>query len=99
MAMVSFTDACSRAAEEFNLQRERAENKYLFDKAVDWMERMKYRADIKRGIVRDEDGVVKRFAEYDWSHQYEENPHHVFYDFFLGDLLNKYGRLLRGVDQ
>jgi len=99
MTMISFSDACSHSATEFYLLRERAENQYLFDRAVEWMDRMRFRADIKLGIARNKDGVVSRFANYDWSQQYKDHPNSVFFDFFRPFLLNKYSRLLRGLDQ
>ena len=95
---MTFNDAASASATEFYLLRERADSQYLFDKAVEWMDKMKFRADIKRGYTRNRDGVVAFWPNYDWAHQYVEHPHFVFHDFFRGHLLNKYSRLLRGLD-
>ena len=96
---MTFDESTQRSATEFHLLRERAENKTLFDQAVEWMQRNKFRADLKRGCVRSVDGVQSQFVGYDWAHQYAEHPHFVFYDFFRGFLLNKYSRMVRGLDQ
>lgn len=95
---MNFNDSASHSATEFYLLRQRAENQYLFDKAVEWMGRMKFRADIKRGCVRNVNGVQSQFVNYDWAHHYEDAPNLVFGDFFRGILLNKYSRLLRGLE-
>lgn len=95
---MKFSDAAIHSATELHLLRERAENKALFDKAVEWMNRMKFRADIKRGCTRNMHGVAAQFGNYDWAQEYVDHPHFVFYDFFSGHLLNKYSRLLRGLD-
>lgn len=95
---MNFNDAASHSATELYLLRERAENQFLFDKAVEWMDRMKFRADTKRGCTRNKDGVQAQFVNYDWAQQYVDHPSFVFHDFFRGHLLNKYSRLLRGLD-
>lgn len=95
---MNFNDAASHSATELHLLRERAENQFLFDKAVEWMDRMRFRADLKRGCTRNKHGVVAQYNNYDWAQQYVDHPHFVFHDFFRGHLLNKYSRLLRGLD-
>ena len=95
---MNFNDAATHSATELHLLRERAESKFLFDKSVEWMNRMKFRADIKRGYTRNKDGVVAQYVNYDWSDEYVMHPYLVFHDFFRGHLLNKYFRLCRGLD-
>ena len=99
MQTYSFTDSENLSATELHLLRERAENKPLFDEAVAYMKRMNFRADIARGCTRNKDGIVAQFVNYDWAQEYADYPHFVFHDFFRGHLLNKYSRLVRGLDK
>lgn len=96
---ISFNDACNHSATEFYLLRQRAENKFLFDKAVEWMDRTRFSADTKRGTTRNTNGVIAQFLTYDWAQQYDKFPNLIFFDFFRPHLLNKYSRMLRGLDR
>lgn len=95
---MTFDQSIQHSATEFYLLRERAENQTAFDQAVEWMRNMKFRADIAKGYTRNRDGVAAFWPSYDWAAQYAEHPHFVFYDFFRGHLMNKYSRLLRGLE-
>jgi len=96
--MNTFDDSIKNSAIEFHLLRERAENKTLFDQAVEWMRNMRFKADIAKGRTLSRNGEIARFINYDWSDEYNQNPHFVFHDFFKPHLLNKYSRFVRGVD-
>lgn len=94
----TFEESMQKSATEFYLLRQSAENKEAFDKAVEWMSKKKFIADIENGTVRNKDGFVSQFTNYVWSKDYFDNPHFIFYDFFRPNLMNKYSRIIRGVD-
>ena len=95
---MNFNQSLQHSATEFYLLRQRAEYPPTFDKAVEWMHNKRFRADLKRGCVRNVDGVQSQFVGYDWADHYVDHPSHVFYDFFRGFLLNKYSRMVRGLE-
>jgi hypothetical protein len=93
---MTFQESIEKSATEFYLLRQRAENKAVFDKAVEWMTKNSFVCDLSKGSVKSKQGFISQFTAYDWEHEYEINPHFVFYDFFRGPLLTKYQRILRG---
>lgn len=95
---VSFDKACKLSATEFHLLAARAEDPGLFAHAVERMGAERWTCDTETGVCRNRDGAVSRFPNYDWAAEYDSAPHFIFYDFFRGPLLNKYSRLVRGVD-
>jgi len=96
---MTFDQSIQHSATEFYLLRKRAENQTAFDQAVEWMRSMKFRADLEKGYTRNRDGVAAFWRSYDWAARYTEYPNFVFQDFFRGHLMNKYSRLLRGLDK
>ena len=96
---MNFNQSIQHSATEFYLLRQRVEYPPTFDKAVKWMHDKKFRVDLKRGRVLNVDGVQSQFVNYDWADNYEDAPNLVFGDFFRGFLLNKYSRIVRGLDQ
>ena len=94
---VTFGDACTHAATQLYVLRQRAERQDLFDESIEQMRRGGYRVDIQAGVVQNKAGFVSRFVDYDWAAQYEEAPNLIFYDFFQGILMNLYTRKLAGV--
>jgi hypothetical protein len=95
---VTFDQAIELSATEFYLLRRRAEVPEAFTCAMEAMRVGGYVADTVKGTVCNRDGVVSLFDPYDWGETYDDMPHHVFYDFFRGLLLNKYSRILRGME-
>jgi hypothetical protein len=93
---MTFQESIKKSSTEFYLLRQRAENEALFDQAVEWMTKNSFVCDLSKGSVKSKEGFVSQFTNYDWAHEYETNPHFIFYDFFRGPLLVKYSRLLRG---
>lgn len=69
----------------------------LFDKAVAHHTARRLRADLSAGTTTDVDGQRSRFVQYDWGHEYENAPHHVYFDFFRGAVCNSCSRLARGL--
>lgn len=96
---ITFQQAIERSGTEFHLLRERAENPAAFDQAVERMISERFACDTASGTTRNRDGVQAQFVAYDWANDYEKHPNFVFYDFFRGFLLNKYSRILRGLDK
>lgn len=94
----SFQETIAISATEFYLLRQQAEDKDLFDKATNWMNRKKFTCDTTKGTTCNIDGMHSSFVSYDWESDYIDAPNHVFHDFFRGILLNKYSRLIRLVD-
>jgi len=93
---MTFQESIKKSATEFYLLRQRAENETVFDEAVEWMTKNSFVCDLSKGSVKSKQGFISQFTAYDWEHEYEINPHFVFYDFFRGPLLTKYQRILRG---
>mgnify|MGYP007090126188 CR=1 FL=1 len=77
----------------------KATDKTALKKALDWMQKNRFVADIDRGITRSCDGVQSQFCDYFWQSFYRESPHWIFYDYFMGIVLNKYSRIVRGIDK
>lgn len=61
-----------------------------FERAVGWMRAQKFRADTRTGTTRRGGEVVGQFVGYDWAAEYGAHPDRVFYDFFMGYLMNAY---------
>jgi hypothetical protein len=95
---LTFDQAAEHAATEFYTLRQRATHPEAFDCAVESMRAERHVADTATGTVRNRDGFVSAFTGYDWAAQYDDTPNHVFYDFFRGALMNKYSRILRGLN-
>lgn len=95
---ITFEQSIEQSATEFYLLRQRAIDVDAFDRATEAMRAERYVVDITKGIVRNRNGFVSSFTNYDWAHEYGAAPHFVFYDFFRGLLLNKYDRNLRGLN-
>lgn len=96
--IVSFDQACERSATEFYQLRKASPSIEAFDRACDWMRNQKFRADTTKGRTVSREGTMAQFVAYDWAADYEAHPSFVFYDFFRGFLLNKYSRIMRGLD-
>jgi hypothetical protein len=95
---VTFKQSIEYSATEFYMLRQRAENKDLFDKAVDWCVNQKFICDLKMGSVKSKEGFFSQFVNYDWSKMYDDAPNSIFHDFFKSPLLTRYQRLLRGLE-
>lgn len=95
---MTFDQSIEQSATEFHLLRERAEDQAAFDQAVESMRTERWTCNVKTGTTRNRDGVMAQFIAYDWADTYAANPAHVFYDYFRGALLNKYSRILRGLE-
>jgi hypothetical protein len=95
---LTFDQAIEQSATEFHLLRERAENKTAFDQAVERMRTERWTCNVKTGATRNRDGIMAKFTAYDWSDNYAERPETIFNDYFAGSLMNKYSRLMRGLD-
>jgi len=95
---VTFEQSIEHSATEFYLLRERADDKNAFDEAVSWAINHRLVCDTKIGLVKSRQGVESQFSKYDWAEHYEEHPSLVFYDFFRGLLLNKYSRIVGGLN-
>ena len=76
-----------------------AKNKELFEKAKIWMKSQSFVANIAQGSLSGKNGILSQFVSYDWIEFYIEHPEWVFFDYFKPVLMNKYDRLLRGVDK
>lgn len=94
---ISFKDSLYHSAHEIAFLRNSVERKDVFDKAVESMVKEKFIADTDKGTTRNVNGVVGQFINYDWANEYE-HLNLVFYDFFRPHLMNKYFRMLRGLD-
>ena len=95
---ITFDAAIDLARDEFDSLRDGVEDKAAFDRAVDWMCESRFTANLDTGTIRNRDGVRAQFVTYDWAGSYTQHPEHIFFDFFRGDLMNKYTRLVRGID-
>lgn len=95
--IVRFEQAIEYSATEFYMLRQRAENKDLFDKAVNWCVNQKFVCDIDKGSVKSKDGFFSQYVNYDWGDIYEHR-NCIFHDFFKSPLLTRYQRLLRGTE-
>ncbi len=97
MKHVTFEQSINLSSTEFYLLRERAENKTIFDQAVQWMISNKFKCNVELGTVHNKQGFVSSFSAYDWADDYKEQPSLIFYDFFRGCLLNKYIKLIKHI--
>ena len=95
---VTFQESLDLSACEVYSLRQRAEDKAKFDLAIEWTIKQNFVANILTGTVRNKSGQYSQYVSYDWSSVYVENPTFIFHDFFMGALLNKYSRLIRGID-
>jgi len=77
----------------------KATDKTALNKVFAWMRKNRFVADIDRCITRSSDGIHSQFSNYTWQAFYKESPHWVFYDYFIGIVLNKYSRIVRGIDK
>lgn len=77
----------------------KATDKTALNKALEWMRKNRFVADTERGITRSCDGIESQFSDYYWKEFYKESPHWIFYDYFMGIVLNKYSRFVRGIDK
>lgn len=98
MKTITFDQACEHSATEFYQLRQMSPNIEAFDRACDWMRAQKFRADTTEGRTVSRNGTMAQFLAYDWGADYEARPSLVFHDFFRGFLLNKYSRIMRGID-
>ena len=95
---ITFDAAIDLARDEFDTLRNSVGDKTAFDRAVDWMRKSRFTANLDTGTVRNRDGVRSQFLTYDWADNYAIHPEHIFFDFFRGELMNKYTRFVRGID-
>ena len=96
--MTTFDRAVDLARNEFDSLRDGVEDKAAFDKSVAWMRACRFSANLETGTTRNQNGVVANFLAYDWANSYTQHPERIFFDFFRGALMNKYTRLVRGID-
>lgn len=96
--MITFDAAIDLARDEFDTLRDSVEDKTAFDRAVDWMRKSRFTANLDTGTVLNRDGVRAQFLTYDWADNYAIHPEQIFLDFFQGFLMNKYTRFVRGID-
>lgn len=97
----TFREAVDLAPSQFHALGRRAERPDLFDKAMAYMERKRFRCNIQTGTTTNVHGWMAGFVRYtdEDRAQYEQNPHFIFHDFFGPHLRTKYGRLVEGIDQ
>jgi hypothetical protein len=69
----------------------------IFEQAVQHHTKRNLRANTLVGTSHDCDGLVSKFTDYDWGEFYQENPSHVFHDFFGGTVANTCSRIMRGL--
>lgn len=99
MARTTFDQALDLSATEVHLLRARADDPDAFDRAMARMRAERWSCDTRTGVTRNRDGVQAYFSAYDWGAEYAAHPQFIFNDYFRGPLLNKYSRIVRGVDQ
>lgn len=99
--IVTLAQAMESAATAVYLDRQKANEQFgrgLFDKAVAHHIRRNLRANLKTGETLDCDGWRGRFTAYDWAQVYDSAPHHVYFDFLRGHVMNSASRLSRGLE-
>lgn len=96
---ITFEQSINYAFDEVYALQNSVEDKEAFQKARQWMNAQAYSCDIAKGSTRSKEGNQSQFTGYNWAEHYETHKHHIFYDFFKGALMNKYSRIVRGIDK
>lgn len=100
MKIVTLAEAMDAASEYVRADRAKADQQFgagLFDQAVAHHTSLRLRANVTTGTTQNRYGQLSKYINYNWSHVYEEAPHHIWHDFFRGTIMNSCSRMARGL--